>query len=125
MIYGIGIDLVKIERMKQAVDKWGEKFLRRVFTETEINYCYGKSYPYTSLSVRFAAKEALIKAIGGAAAIPLTDIEVVNNKNGKPAIKAKGKLEEFFRENSVHNAHLSLSHEKDYGIASVIIERDI
>ena len=125
MIYGIGIDLVKIERMKLAVDKWGEKFLRRVFTDTEINYCYGKSYPYTSLSVRFAAKEALIKAIGGKTSIPLTDIEVINNENGKPAIKAKGRLEEFFRENSVHRAHLSLSHEKDYGIASVIIEKDL
>lgn len=124
MIYGIGIDLVKIERMKEVVGKWGEKFLRRVFTETEINYCYEKKDPGLSLAVRFAAKEALIKAIGARATIPLTDIEVVNYDSGMPVIKAKGMLEQFFMDNSVHQAHLSLSHEKEYGIACVVLESD-
>lgn len=124
MIYGIGIDLVKIERMKEVVDKWGEKFLNRVFTENEINYCYEKKDPYLSLSVRFAAKEALIKAIGATVAIPLTDIEVTNYDRGKPAIKANGKLKQFLQNNNIKQAHLSLSHEKDYGIACVVLEAD-
>lgn len=124
MIYGIGIDLVKIERMKQVVDRWGEKFLRRVFTEKEINYCYGKKDLNLSLAVRFAAKEALIKAIGTKSAIALTEIEVVNNSSGKPDLKAAGNLKHFIKDNAIRHIHLSLSHEKEYGIACVLLEVD-
>ena len=123
MIYGIGIDLVKIERMKAVADKWGKKFLERVFTENEISYCYERKEPYLSLAVRFAAKEALIKAIGSEIYVPLTEIEVMNFENGRPAIKARGKLEKFFKNKSIKHCHLSLSHEKEYGIASVVLER--
>ena len=123
MIYGIGIDLVKIERMREAADKLGRKFLERIFTESEIKYCYERKEPYLSLAVRFAAKEALIKAIGSEVFVPLTDIEIMNFENGKPLIKAKGKLEEFFREKSIKHCHLSLSHEKEFGIACVVLER--
>ena len=123
MIYGIGIDLIKIERMREAADKWGRKFLERIFTESEIKYCYERKEHYLSLAVRFAAKEALIKAIGSEVFVPLTDIEIMNFENGKPLIKAKGKLEEFFREKSIKHCHLSLSHEKEFGIACVVLER--
>ncbi|MDP2276878.1 MAG: holo-ACP synthase [Nitrospirota bacterium] len=122
MIYGIGIDLVKIERMKDVVDKWGRKFLERVFTKNEISYCYEKKNPYLSLSVRFAAKEALIKAIGSEVPVSLTDIEVVNAASGRPDIKISGKLKEFFSEKSIKQTVLSLSHEKEYGIACVVLE---
>ena len=122
MIYGIGIDLVKIERMKAVADKWGKKFFERVFTEKEISYCYERKEPYLSLAVRFAAKEALIKSIGSEVFVPLTDIEIVNFKNGKPVIEAKGKLEEFFKAKSIKHCHLSLSHEKEFGIACVVLE---
>lgn len=123
MIYGIGIDLIKIERMREAADKWGRKFLERIFTEREIKYCYERKEPYLSLAVRFAAKEALIKAIGSEVFVPLTDIEIMNFENGKPLIKAKGRLEEFFKEKSIKHCHLSLSHEKEFGIACVALER--
>lgn len=124
MIYGIGIDLVKIERMKEVAGKWGEKFLRRVFTETEITYCYEKKDPSLSLAVRFAAKEALIKAIGARVALSLTDIEVVNYESGKPALQTTGRLSRFIEDNSIKHMHLSLSHEKEYGIACVLLEAD-
>jgi holo-[acyl-carrier protein] synthase len=123
MIYGIGIDIVKINRLKTAVEKWGDKFLRRIFTENEKTYCYERKEPYLSLAVRFAAKEALIKAIGSEVYIPLTDIEILNFENGKPLIKAKGKLDIFFREKSIQNCHLSLSHEREFGIACVVLEK--
>lgn len=123
MIYGIGIDLVKIGRMKEAVDRWGKRFLDKIFTEDEVAYCYEKQEPYLSLAVRFAAKEALIKAIGSEVFVPLTDIEVVNNKNGRPSISAKGKLQEFFKKKAIKNCHLSLSHEKEFGIAHVVLEK--
>jgi holo-[acyl-carrier protein] synthase len=122
MIYGVGIDLVKIERMKEIVEKWGRRFLERVFTESEISYCYEKKEPYLSLSVRFAAKEALIKAIGSACPVSLTDIEVINVDTGKPFLKVNGRLEDFFEEKSIKKAHLSLSHEHEYGVACVVLE---
>jgi holo-[acyl-carrier protein] synthase len=122
MIYGIGVDIIKVARIGEAVEKWGERFLHRVFTDQEILYCYGKKNPYLSLSVRFAAKEACIKAIGSQLPLSLKDIEVVNDSFGKPAIKTYGKVETFFREHFLQEAHLSLSHEKDYGIAYVVIE---
>ena len=74
MIYGIGIDIVKTDRIKSAVQRWGDRFLRRVFTEREIDYSHRKNNPFLSLSVRFAAKEALIKAIGAEVQVSLTDI---------------------------------------------------
>ncbi|MBM4141687.1 MAG: holo-[acyl-carrier-protein] synthase [Nitrospira sp.] len=123
MIYGIGIDLVKIQRMKEVVEKWGQKFLERVFTKGEIAYCYEKKVPYLSLAVRFAAKEALIKAIGSAVPVSLTDIEVMNVETGKPLLKINGKLEEFFQEKSIIHVHLSLSHEHEYGVACVVLEQ--
>ncbi|MBI4689334.1 MAG: holo-ACP synthase [Nitrospirae bacterium] len=123
MIYGIGIDLVKIERMKDVVNRWGNKFLERVFTETEISYCYSKKEPYLSLAVRFAAKEALIKAMGSEIPVSLTDIEVINAVSGKPDIKVSGRLEGFFIEKEIRQVSLSVSHEKDYGIACVVLER--
>ncbi len=122
MIYGVGIDLVRIERIKTVTEKWGRKFLERVYTEDEIAYCYGKKFPYLSLAVRFAAKEALIKASGGDAPFTLRDIEVVNYGNGKPDIRVGGGLKKFFSEKNINRAHLSLSHEKDYGVACVLLE---
>lgn len=123
MIYGIGIDLIKIERMREVVDKWGGRFLRRVFTENEIRYCYEKKDPSLSLAVRFAAKEAVIKAIGERAAIPLTDIEVLNKDNGRPVINARGSLKKFLADNCINHIHVSLSHERDYGTACAVLEK--
>jgi holo-[acyl-carrier protein] synthase len=123
MIYGVGIDLVKIDRMKEVVEKWGQRFLARVFTAGEISYCYEKKNPYLSLSVRFAAKEALIKAIGSAGPVALTDIEVINVDTGKPFLKINGRLEVFIKEKSIRRAHLSLSHEHEYGVACVVLEQ--
>ena len=123
MIYGIGIDIVKIERMREASERWGRRFLERVFTESEISYCLEKKDPYLSFAVRFAAKEALIKAIGSEIPVSMTEMEVVNFGGGKPEIKTSGRLRDFLREKGIAFAHLSLSHEKEYGVACVVLER--
>jgi holo-[acyl-carrier protein] synthase len=123
MIYGIGIDIVKIERMKAVVEKWGKRFLEKVFTDSEITYCYKRKIPYLSLAVRFAAKEALIKAIGSEIPVTFTDIEVLNANTGKPFLKLGGKVGDFLNANGIRTAHLSLSHEHDYGIACVVLEK--
>ena len=123
MIYGIGVDIIKIERMKEVIEKWGDKFLERVFTRNEISYCYKKRIPYLSLSVRFAAKEALIKAIGSEISVAFTDIEIINADTGKPVLRISGKLQDFFNIKQIKAAHLSLSHEHEYGVACVVLEQ--
>ncbi len=123
MIKGVGIDLIEIERIKSAVEKYGDNFLVRVYTPHEINYCRGlKSYRYPELSVRFAAKEAYSKALGIGIAgfgrinhgIKWTDVEVVNDQKGKPMISSLGEV--------LAKVHISLSHSRDYAIASVYVE---
>lgn len=122
MIHGIGIDIVKIERMKNAVGRWDKKFLDRVFTENEILYAYKKKNPYLALSVRFAAKEALIKAVGSSIPISLKEIEILNQEGGRPFVNVSGSLRTFFETNAIKFAHVSLSHEQEYGVACVVLE---
>jgi holo-[acyl-carrier protein] synthase len=122
MIYGLGIDIVRIDRVREVIEKWDRKFLERVFTDGEISYCYAKRSPYLSLAVRFAAKEAFIKSIGSEIPVSLTDIEVMNSDTGRPFLKVNGKIEHFFRVKGIQKVHLSLSHEHDYGVACVVLE---
>ncbi len=123
MIYGIGIDIVKNERIKNAVDKWGDKFLKRIFTDKELDYCFSKYQPYVSLAARFAAKEALIKAVSSISLISLKEIEVIQDKNGKPLLNFHNRIKEIIQNLSIANNHLSLSHEQEYSIAMVILEK--
>lgn len=123
MVKGIGIDIIEIGRIKDAVDKHGEVFLKKIFTGSEIKYCSSsKAYRFSELSVRFAAKEAYSKALGIGVAgfgrknggIKWTDIEIVNDSLGKPSIAVKGKISK--------KAQVSLSHSRDYAVATVYIE---
>ena len=100
----------------------GRRFLDRVFTLGEIEYCFRKSEPYTSLAVRFAAKEAFIKA-AGVGRLPFRDIEVVNLESGQPVIRNEGKLKRALEGTGISRVHLSLSHEREYGVAFVVAER--
>ena len=123
MIYGIGIDIVKIERIKKAHEKWGRRFFEKILTENELAYCFKKQVPYPSLAVRFAAKEALIKAIGAEISVNMKDMEILNDDRGRPSMKVKNNLAEFFREKRIMQTHLSLSHEKEYAVACVVLEK--
>jgi holo-[acyl-carrier protein] synthase len=125
MIFGVGVDLIRIERMREAVERWGEKFLHRLFTDKEIARCYDARDPHLSLAVRFAAKEALIKAVGTTAGASFRDIEVLNDELGKPYINVTGKMQVFFDIKGIRKAHLSLSHEEEYGVASVVLEKKV
>ena len=122
MIYGIGTDIVKIDRIKHAAEKWGDSFVEKILTPEEIAYCFGKKDPYPSLAVRFAAKEALVKAIGGEIPVKMKDIEILNDEKGRPSIKVRDRLEDFFNDKKIARCHLSLSHEKEFGVASVVLE---
>lgn len=123
MIAGIGVDIVKIERIKAAVDKWGERFVDRIFTEDEKKYSLGKYNPYPHLAARFAYKEALVKALGTGfkMGIKWNDIELVRNGDGKPEARLQGTVKEFADQRGINNIMVSVSHDTDYAIAYVTL----
>lgn len=115
MITGIGIDFIEVQRIRRLAEK-SPRFLERVFTPAEINYCSKKKYKYQNYAARFAAKEAFFKALGKR--IGWKDVEVVNLASGKPCLYTSGNWKKPFR-----RAHLSVSHLADYATAIVILEK--
>ena len=124
MIYGIGIDIVSIRRIERMLERWGPFFTQRVYTPSEIVFCEGKSNPGQHFALRWAAKEAMLKALGLGlwGGIKLTDIEVVNDSSGRPSLKVHNQARGFLTDRSIKTAFVSISHEKDYGIAQVVLE---
>jgi holo-[acyl-carrier protein] synthase len=111
----IGVDIVEIERIKQAVERWGERFLDRVFTAEELRLYSGK---YQSLAARFAAKEAVLKALGTCNdGISWRDIEVLSDIRGKPTITLEGKAREVAQKMGVQSLDVTLSHSECYAVA--------
>ena len=124
MIAGIGTDIVEIERIRTAVNRWGDAFLKRIFSESEISYCFSKRDPFPSLSGRFAAKEAAIKALSGLISdknIHIGEIMVLNEDSGKPFIVLAGRIKHLI--DSALVLHLTLSHERGHAIAMVVAEK--
>lgn len=123
MIRGVGIDLVMTKRIRKLVKRWGDKFLRRVFTPNERKELKTSLYPYESLAGKFAAKEAFLKALGkGLFEIPFLEIEVLREEKGKPFISLYGKAKQMVQEINIKNIHLSISHDGGIAVAFVILE---
>jgi len=121
MIYGIGIDIVHIPKFKKVVERWGDRFRNRIFTQNELMYCGKRRFSEQHLAARFAAKEAFLKALGERK--KFSEIEVANNSDGKPYLSLQPD-KEVLRPSFCRNfkTHLSLSHDRDYCIAQVILE---
>ena len=126
MIVGIGADLAEVARVRQAIERHGERFLVRVFTPHEIRYCRGHRNAAERFAARFAAKEAAMKALGTGwrRGITWRDIEVTNASSGKPSLTLTGKAQEFFSKLGGTRVLLSLTHTESYALAQVIIETD-
>ena len=124
MIYGIGVDIVKIERFERALERWGHRLRERVFTPQELSICQSKAHPGRHLSLRFAAKEAFLKAlgIGMFQGIAWNEIEVVNDPLGRPCMNVEGTAQRICQEKEIQGIFVSISHEHDYGVAEVILE---
>ena len=120
MLEGLGVDLIEVGRIRKACDRWGERFLRRVFTAGERAYCMRKAHPEQSLAARFAAKEAVLKAIGTglSGGIRWTDVEVVNEPGGKPAVRLGRRITRRIGEKKVL---LTISHTKELAIAQAVL----
>jgi holo-[acyl-carrier protein] synthase len=120
MMY-IGVDIVEISRIEEAVLTWGEKFLQRVYTGREIGL-YGKNF--ASLAARFAAKEAVIKALDAAGeGISFKEIEIIEKSGGKPDIKLHGKVKYVAKDLGVIRFYVTLSHSRNNAIAFVVGEK--
>jgi len=124
LIIGCGIDLVKIERIEKIIKKWGDNFIFRVFTSVEREYCEKKKgTKFQSYAGKFAAKEALLKALGlGLREANWKEIEIKNDKLGQPVIDTSGKLKKIASTKGVSKYFISISHTKEYAIAQVILE---
>ena len=124
MIVGTGIDIVNISRIERLMARWGDLFLGRVFTEKEIVCCRKRTRPPECFAIRFAAKEAFLKAIGWGLrnGIQWTDIEVENNSLGKPMFSFHQKAKEVCKTLRIQNALLTLSHDRPYAVAHVLLE---
>ena len=124
LIIGCGIDLVKIERIEKIIKKWGDNFIFRIFTSLEREYCEKKKgNKFQSYAGKFAAKEALLKALGlGLREANWKEIEIKNDELGQPIIETSGKLKNVASAKGVSKYFISISHTKEYAIAQVILE---
>ena len=125
MIIGTGIDIVEVFRMRDAISKWGDSFLTKVFTDREIHYSNSKRFAPQHFAARFAAKEAVVKAFGVARRYPLnwTDIEIFNDEEGKPVILFSNDALKLKKRKKVSEVVVSMSHSKNYAVANVILLR--
>jgi holo-[acyl-carrier protein] synthase len=123
-IYGIGIDLIRSDRLGKALTRWGDRFTKRVFTSAELAACTGRKRQVACLATRFAAKEAFVKALGTGMRSPVvwSDIQVQNDHLGKPEISLSSRALEFCRSLGIQSWHLSLTDDGEYGAAVVLLE---
>jgi len=109
----VGIDLVEINRLEKTIEKYGNRFLKRCYTQRELEYCFSKVQPVLHLAGRFAAKEAVMKALGKG--VGFKDVEVVNERNGRPKVIFNDQSENL-------NVELSISHTRNVAVAVVTLE---
>jgi holo-[acyl-carrier protein] synthase len=123
MILGTGVDIIEVDRIARALERFPDAFLHRVFTASEIADCWpGELQRVRRLAARFAAKEATLKALGiGLRQVKWTDMTVVNDSLGKPNMLLGGRLAEIAQELGVRTLHLSMSHCKAYALAQVVV----
>ena len=119
-----GIDIIEVNRIQDSIEKLGDRFLKRVYTKQEISYCESrKTQKFQSYSARFAAKEAVFKAISGLIDnkydVNWKEIEIVNDETGRPFVKLNGHLEELLGEKV--EIDISLSHIKETAVANAIV----
>lgn len=124
MIKGSGIDIVNIDRIERMRARWGKVFLNRVYTENEISWCERMHRPSECFAVRFAAKEAFLKAIGLGLrnGIRWRDIEVENDSMGRPFLSLHRKVKEILDTFGIERTFLTLSHDYPYAVAHVLLE---
>jgi holo-[acyl-carrier protein] synthase len=125
MIVGTGVDICEVDRIRGSVERFGDRFLHRVFTEGEIQYCERKANRFESYAARFAAKEAGMKALGTGwnHGVRWRDIEVVRPRGQRPTIQFHGQAGAIAAKLGVTNVALSITHTSDQALSHVILEK--
>ena len=125
-VRGIGVDLVKIPRMREVIARWDERFLRRVFTEQEIAYCRARRDPVPHFAARFAAKEAGMKALGTGLRLGVKwrELEVRRERGSAPTLILHGRSREIGASRGGRRMLLALTHEGDYALAQAMLVDD-
>ena len=123
-IIGIGIDLVDCARIENSIERFGDRFLKRIFTEGEIAYSQSMKFPARHLAARFAAKEALSKAFGTGIGKSMgwRDLDVQKRESGEPFVVLSGGADKMAQERGVAKVWISLSHTEQTGMATIILE---
>jgi holo-[acyl-carrier protein] synthase len=126
MIVGTGIDIAEVDRIASSIERFGRRFVERIFTADEIRYCESKANKAERYAGRFAAKEAGMKAIGTGwkRGVTWRDVEVQRAPGGRPTVVFHNKAGEFFRGLGAARAHLSITHTAEIAMAQVILESD-
>ncbi|MCZ4373257.1 holo-ACP synthase [Vibrio diazotrophicus] len=124
MIVGLGTDIAEIERIEKALNRSGDAFAQRILTESELEVFTNLKQKGRYLAKRFAAKEAASKALGTGIAhgVSFQDFEISNDENGKPVLTLSGKAQQIAQASSVRSVHLTISDERHYAVATVILE---
>lgn len=124
MILGTGVDIAEVQRIRESIERFGDRFLRRIYTESEIGYCERKVTRFESYAARFAAKEAAMKALGTgwSRGVRWRDIEVVRQKGQRPTIQFHGEAAAIAARLGTKNIALSITHTSEQALAHVILE---
>jgi holo-[acyl-carrier protein] synthase len=122
-IIGVGMDIVETKRIAESIERFGDRFLHRVFLEGELAYSRSMKFPHLHLAARFAAKEAISKAFGTGIGHEMgwRDLEIIREPHGAPRVQLHGRAESHAKSRGVTEVHVSLSHTAEYGAASAVI----
>jgi len=125
MISGMGVDLVEIDRIDKIIERWGDRFVQKVFADEEISYCRKHVLPAMHFAARFAAKEACLKAlgIGLGMGVGLKEIWVSRSDKGVPSLIFADKARMLMEKQAIKCAHLSLTHTRRHAMAMVVLEK--
>ena len=125
MIFGTGIDIIEVDRIKNSIQKYSDRFKKKIFTQKEIDYCHSQADPAKHFAARFTVKEAVLKCFGTGltGGILWKDIEVDKLNSGQPVLNLYGNAKELFNQLNLKHIHISITHDKTYAVAHAIAEK--
>jgi len=125
MIFGTGIDIIEVDRIKNSIQKYSDRFKKKIFTQKEIDYCHSQADPAKHFAARFTVKEAVLKCFGTGmtGGILWKDIEVGKLNSGQPVLNLHGNGKKLFNQLNLKHIHISITHDKTYAAAHAIAEK--
>ena len=125
MIFGTGIDIIEVGRIKNSIQRYADRFEKKVFTQKEIDYCDSQADPAKHFAARFSVKEAVLKCFGTGVTggISWKDIEIDKQQSGQPVLNLHGKGKKLFEKLKLKHIHISITHDKSYAVAHAIAEK--